>query len=273
MDLGLKDKVAIVTGAGRGIGRAIALTLAEEGAKVAVNDVFQDRADGVVGEIRAQGGQGLAVIADVTDMEQVQGMVNRVVQEWDTVHVLVNNAGIPVRAAEEMGGGFGGPYFGQQDRAAWDRVMNIITYGILNCSKAVLDHMMNQSWGRIINIISDAGRVGEPRLATYSMAKAGAAGFARALAKEVGRYRITVNCISPGTTETEATAPLFEAARQSEEGRARLEAIGRQYPLYKGLQRLGLPQDIANAVAFLASERAEWITGQTLSVNGGYAMF
>ena len=272
MDLGLKDKVAIVTGAGRGIGRAIALTLAEEGTKVAVNDVFQDRAESVVGEIQGRGGQGLAVVADVTDLDQVQAMVARVVEEWGTVHILVNNAGIPARGAEEMAGGFGGPFFAQQNRGAWDRVMNIITYGILNCSKAVLEPMQNQSWGRIINIISDAGRVGEPRLVTYSMAKAGAAGFARALAKEVGRYRITVNSVSPGTTETEATAALFEAARQSEEGRARLEAIGRQYPMYKGLQRLGLPQDIANAVAFLASERAEWITGQTLSVNGGYAM-
>lgn len=273
MDLGLKDKVAVVTGSGRGIGRAIALTLAREGVRVAVNDVFQDRADSVVSEIEAQGGQGLAVTADVTDLDQVRGMVSRVTGEWGTVHVLVNNAGIPVRGAEEMGGGFGGPYFAQQNRAAWDRVMSIITYGILNCSNAVLEPMMNQSWGRIINIISDAGRVGEPRLATYSMAKAGAAGFARALAKEVGRYRITVNCVSPGTTETEATASLFEAARQSDEGRARLDAIGRQYPMYKGLQRLGQPQDIADAVAFLASERAEWITGQTLSVNGGYAMF
>ena len=272
MELGLRDKVAIVTGAGRGIGRAIVLTLADEGAKVAVNDIFQERADSVVSEMQAEGGEGLAVVADVTDPDQVQAMVDRVVKEWGTVHILVNNAGIPARGAEEMGGGFGGPYFGQQNRAAWDRVMNIVTYGILNCSKAVLDQMTNQSWGRIINIISDAGRVGEPRLATYSMAKAGAAGFARALAKEVGRYRITVNCVSPGTTETEATAALFEAARQSDEGRARLDAIGRQYPLYKGLQRLGQPQDIASAVAFLASDRAEWITGQTLSINGGYAM-
>jgi 2-hydroxycyclohexanecarboxyl-CoA dehydrogenase len=273
VDLGLKGKVAIVTGAGRGIGRAIALTLAEEGAKVAVNDIFGDRADGVVSEIRARGGEAIAVLADVTDESQVRAMVAQVIEAWATVHILVNNAGIPAGAAQEMGGGFGGPYFAQQNRAAWDRVMHIITYGVLNCTSAVLQTMQNQSWGRIINIISDAGRVGELRLATYSMAKAGAAGFARALAKEVGRYRITVNCVSPGTTETEATAALFEAARESEEGRARLDAIGRQYPLYRGLGRLGRPQDIADAVAFLVSERAEWITGQTLSVNGGYAMF
>ncbi len=273
MDLGLKDKVAIVTGAGRGIGRAIALTLAEEGAKVAVNDFFAERAESVAAEIRSKGGEGMPAPADVTDEAQVREMVRRVIDAWGTVHILVNNAGIPARGDEEMGGGFGGPYFVQQNRAAWDRVMNVITYGVLNCTSAVLETMQNQAWGRIVNIISDAGRVGEPRLATYSMAKAGAAGFARALAKEVGRYRITVNCVSPGTTETEATEALFAAARESEEGRARLDAIGRQYPLYRGLGRLGRPQDIADAVAFLVSERAEWITGQTLSVNGGYAMF
>jgi 3-oxoacyl-[acyl-carrier protein] reductase len=272
MDLGLKDKVAIVTGAGRGIGRAIVLTLAEEGAKVAVNDIFRERAEAVAAEVKTKGGQAIAAVADVTDEAQVMDMVARVVKEWGAVHILVNNAGIPARGAEEMAGGFGGPYFTQQDRAAWDRVMDIITYGVLNCSRAVLENMSNQGWGRIVNIISDAGRVGEPRLVTYSMAKAGVTGFTKALAKEVGRYRITVNCVSPGTTETEATAALFESARQSEEGRARLDAIGRQYPLYRGLERLGQPQDIANAVAFLASDRAEWITGQVLSVNGGYSM-
>jgi NAD(P)-dependent dehydrogenase (short-subunit alcohol dehydrogenase family) len=104
------------------------------------------------------------------------------------------------------------------------------------------------------------------------MAKAGVTGFSKALAKEVGRFRITVNCVSPGTTQTEATASLFDDARDSEEGRARLNTVARQYPLFRGLERLGQPQDIANAVAFLASDRAEWITGQTLSVNGGYCM-
>ena len=272
MNLGLKDKVAIVTGAGRGIGRAIVLTLAEEGVKVAVNDLFLERAQAVAAEVKTGGGEAIAVAADVTDEAQVNDMVSRVVKEWGTVHILVNNAGIPARRAEETPGAFGGPFFSQQDRPAWDGVMGVVTYGVLNCSRAVLDPMSSQGWGRVISIISDAGRIGEPRLATYSMAKAGVTGFSKALAKEVGRSRITVNCVSPGTTETEATADIFEAARQSQEGAARLETIGRQYPLYKGLGRLGQPQDIANAVAFLASDRAEWITGQVLSVNGGYSM-
>jgi 2-hydroxycyclohexanecarboxyl-CoA dehydrogenase len=271
MDLGLKDKVAIVTGAGRGIGRAVALTLAEEGAKVAVNDLFQDRAEAVAAEVKTGGGQAIAAVADLTDEKQVADMVSRVVAELGTVHVLVNNAGLAVEVVE-TGEVFGGPYFGRLERADWDRVMNIITYGTLNCSRAVVNHMSDQGWGRIVNIVSDAGRIGEPRLATYSMAKAGVIGFAKALAKEVGRYRITVNCVSPGTTETEATASLWEEARTSDEGRARLDAVNRQYPLYRGLQRLGQPQDIANAAVFLASDRAEWITGQALSVNGGYCM-
>ena len=141
--------------------------------------------------------------------------------------------------------------------------MGLITRGVLNCSRAVIEGMSERRWGRIVSIISDAGRVGEPRLVAYSMAKAGVVGFSKALAKEVGRYCITVNCISPATTATEATKAWLQA---------RGERIMRQYPLAKGLDRLGQPSDIANAVAFLASQRAEWITGQVLSVNGGYSM-
>ena len=166
MNLGLKDKVAIVTGAGRGIGRAIVLTLAEEGARVAVNDLFQERAQAVAAEVKANGGEAVAVAADVTDEAKVNDMVSRVVKEWGTVHILVNNAGIPARRAEETPGAFGGPFFSQQDRPAWDGVMGVVTYGVLNCSHAVLDPMSSQGWGRIISIISDAGRIGEPRLAT-----------------------------------------------------------------------------------------------------------
>ena len=123
--------------------------------------------------------------------------------------------------------------------------------------------MCERRWGRIINVISDAGRVGEPRLVAYYMAKAGVLGFSKALAKEVGRHCVTVNCVSPATTETDATAAWIKAQG---------EQIMRGYPLAKGLNRLGRPSDIANAVAFLASQQAEWITGQVLSVNGGYSM-
>lgn len=261
MDLGIKDRVAVVTGAGRGIGRQICLTLGQEGAKVAVNDVFQERADAVAEEIRRAGGQALGVVADVTNLEAVTAMVSRIADEWGAVDILVNNAGLPVSEGSQDAAA--GPFFSRSDRAQWDRTMGLITYGALNCSRAVIEGMSERCWGRIISIISDAGRVGEPRLVAYSLAKAGVVGFSKALAKEMGRYCVTVNCVSPGTTETDATAEWIQ-----EQG----ERIMRQYPLAKGLNRLGQPADIADAVAFLASQRAEWITGQVLSVNGGYSM-
>lgn len=263
MDLEIKQRVALVTGAGRGIGRQICLTLAQEGARLAVNDVVQERADSVAQEIAKAGGEAIGIVADVTDQGAVLAMVKRIADELGPVEILVNNAGIPVVASSQDATIVGGQFFSQSEPAHWDRTMGLITHGVLNCSRAVIEQMAEQRWGRVISIISDAGRVGEPRLVAYSMAKAGVVGFSKALAKEMGRYCITVNCVSPATTETEATAAWL---------RAQGEQIMRQYPLAKGLNRLGKPTDIANAVAFLASQRAEWITGQVLSVNGGYSM-
>ena len=262
MDLGIEGRVALVTGAGRGIGRQICLTLAAEGVRVAVNDLFQDRADEAAGEITRAGGSAVGVAADVTDLDAVKAMVKRVTDEFGAVDILVNNAGIPAVSASDAVPATGG-FFGGSDRAQWDRTMGLITYGVLNCARAVIEGMSERRWGRIVNIISDAGRVGEPRLVAYSMAKAGVIGFSKALAKEAGRSCVTVNCVSPATTETEATAAWIAAQG---------EQIMRQYPLAKGPNRLGQPSDIANAVAFLASQRAEWVTGQVLSVNGGYSM-
>ena len=261
MDLGIAGRVALVTGAGRGIGRAICLTLAQEGARVAVNDIVQERAETVADEIRRNGGTAIGVAADVTDQEQVEAMVRQVEEILGPVDILVNNAGIPLATAEVVPAT--GQLFVESDRAQWDRTMHIITYGTLHCTRAVLPRMIERRWGRIINIVSDAGRVGEVRLVPYSMAKAGVIGFSKALAKEVGRFCITVNCVSPATTETEATRDWIEAQR---------ERIMPFYPLARGLGRLGQPQDVANAVVFLASQRAEWITGQVLSVNGGYSL-
>ena len=263
MDLGIKDRVALVTGGGRGIGRQICLTLAEEGVRVAVNDIMQERADAGADEIKKAGGQAIGVVADVTDAEAVAAMMKRVVDEWGQLDILVNNAGIPVLASSQDALAAAGQFFTQSERGQWDRTMGLITYGVLNCSRAAVEHMSERKWGRIVSIISDAGRVGEPRLVAYSMAKAGVVGFSKALAKEVGRYCITVNCVSPATTQTEATSAWIQAQG---------EQIMRGYPLAKGLGRLGQPSDIANAVAFLASQQAEWITGQVLSVNGGYSM-
>ena len=279
MDLGLVGRVALVTGAGRGIGKAIALTLAGEGARVAVNDYYQERADAVAQEIatvltlQAEGAEALGVQADVTDAGAVRAMVAATVERFGRLDILVNNAGIPAAAGlggQPGGGGFSGPLFKDTGPDDWRRTMEVITLGVLNCSHAVLPHMVEQGGGVILNIVSDAGRVGEPRLAAYSMAKSGVIGLTRALAKEEGRNGIRVNAVSPATTETEATAALFGDA--SPEGQARLQAVLRQYPLGRKRGGLGRPQDIADAVAFLVSDRAQWITGQVLSVDGGYAM-
>ncbi|HET9477331.1 MAG TPA: 3-oxoacyl-ACP reductase family protein [Dehalococcoidia bacterium] len=262
MDFGINGRVAFVTGAGRGIGREICMTLAAEGVRIAVNDLFQERADETAEIIRNAGGQAIGVAGDVTDYDAISAAVARTVAEFGAVDILVNNAGIPAVTAQDAIPSQGG-FFPGTDREQWDRTMHLITYGVLNCSRAVVEGMQERRWGRIISIISDAGRVGEPRLVAYSMAKAGVVGFSKALAKECGRHGITVNCISPATTETEATREWIQ-----EQG----EQIMRAYPLAKGLGRLGRPSDIANAVAFLASARSEWITGQVLSVNGGYSM-
>jgi 2-hydroxycyclohexanecarboxyl-CoA dehydrogenase len=263
MDLGIQGRVALVTGAGRGIGSEICRALAAEGVRVAVNDLFQDRADETAEEIRGESAEAIGVAADVTDLGAMQAAVDRVTAEFGAVDILVNNAGIPAVGGDEEAVPSTGTVFAASSEEQWERTMGLITYGVLNSSRAVIEGMAERRWGRIVNIISDAGRVGEPRLVPYSMAKAGVIGFAKALAKEVGRHCVTVNCISPATTVTEATREWIE-----EQG----DQILRFYPMGKGLGRLGQPSDIANAVAFLASARAEWITGQVLSVNGGYSM-
>jgi NAD(P)-dependent dehydrogenase (short-subunit alcohol dehydrogenase family) len=262
MDLGITNRVALVTGAGRGIGAEICRALAAEGVLIAVNDLFQDRADEAAAAIEVSGGRALGVAADVTDLGSMTAAVARVADSLGPIDILVNNAGIPAVSTTDAIPSTGG-FFGDSDRDAWDRTMGLITYGVLNCSRAVIGGMQERRWGRIVNIISDAGRVGEPRLVAYSMAKAGVIGFTKALAKEAGRHGVTVNCVSPATTVTDATREWIEAQG---------DLIKRAYPLARGLDRLGLPSDIANAAAFLASQRAEWITGQVLSVNGGYSM-
>lgn len=263
MDLGIEGRVALVTGAGRGIGREICRTLAAEGVRIAVNDLFQDRADEAAEEIRKSGGEAMGAAADVTDLGAVQSAVERVNNEFGAIDILVNNAGIPAVTGDEEAVPSTGTVFAQSADKQWQRTMGLITYGVLNCSRSVIGGMEERRWGRIVNVVSDAGRIGEPRLVPYSMAKAGVIGFSKALAKEVGRHCVTVNCVSPATTVTDATREWIDAQR---------EQIMRFYPMAKGLDRLGDPSDIANAVAFLASARAEWITGQVLSVNGGYSM-
>ncbi|MBN1484156.1 MAG: 3-oxoacyl-ACP reductase FabG [Chloroflexia bacterium] len=244
----LAGKIALVTGAARGIGQAIALHLAELGAAVAVNDLFEEPAAATAAQIQAAGGRASAAPANVSDAAAVEAMVEGVVQEWGGLHILVNNAGITrdtllLRMKEED----------------WEAVLDTNLKGAFLCTKAVLRPMMKARWGRIVNIASVVGLAGNAGQANYAAAKAGLIGFTRSIAREAGSRSITVNAIAPGFICTEMTSGLPEAMRQ-----AALE----QTPL----RRLGQPEDIAAAVGFFCSEKAGFITGQILSVDGGMVM-
>ncbi len=244
----LSDRVALVTGSGRGIGRAIALKLAEAGAKVVVNDVGQvEPSENVVEEIRAMGRESLAVMADVSAATEVAGMVEIVISTYGKLDILVNNAGITrdqllLRLTE----------------ADWDKVLEVNLKSVFLCSRAVLRHMIKQRWGRIISISSIVGIVGNPGQANYASAKAGVIGFTRTIAREVASRGITVNAIAPGFIDTGMTQGLGE--------KQRYELMGR---IPVGF--LGTPDDVAGAVAFFASEEARYITGQVLNMDGGMA--
>jgi 2-hydroxycyclohexanecarboxyl-CoA dehydrogenase len=249
MDLLLKDRVAIVTGAGSGVGREITKVLCGEGAKVAAVDIKPEKAAETVELVKGLPGRATAYKADVINFEEFQGVVNRVISDFGQIDILVNNAGYGVYKNFEASTG--------QD---WMIDININLIGVLNCTRSVINHMKERKYGKVLNIVSDAGRVGEPFLTSYSAAKAGAIGFSKALAKEVGRDGINVNCVALGTTKT----PLIEPFITPEAEKKMLK----RYPL----GRLGLPADHSYLVAFLVSDRASWITGQVISVNGGYSM-
>jgi len=242
----LSNKVAIVTGSGRGIGKAIALKLAEVGATVVVNDIGES-ANGVAEEIRAMNRQSLAVLADVSLAPDVTRLMETTIATYGKIDILVNNAGITrdqlvVRLSEED----------------WDKVLDVNLKSVFLCTAAVLKYMIKQRWGRIISITSIVGMVGNPGQANYASAKAGIIGFTRTIAKEVASRGITANAIAPGFIDTEMTQHIDEKRRQ--------ELIGR-IPL----GYLGSPRDVAEAVAFLASDEARYITGQVLNVDGGMA--
>jgi 2-hydroxycyclohexanecarboxyl-CoA dehydrogenase len=249
MDLGLRDKVAVVTGAGSGIGQAIARSLASEGVRVVVTDVQGDTAAATASAVQSQGGTALGLALDVTNYAQAQAMVQQVVERFGRIDVLVNCAG-----AWRVN------LFVDSEPADWAFEVNVCFMGVVHCTRAVLEPMIAQQRGKIVNIASDAGRVGEVRQAVYSGAKAAVIGFSKAVAKEVGRYNIHVNCVCPGFTKTPATSDRLTPEME--------ERIVKLYPLRK----LGIPEDVAKVVTFLASDGASHVTGQTLSVSGGYSM-
>ncbi len=245
----LTGRVALVTGAGQNVGAEIARTLAAAGAAVAVNDLFDERATTIANEIRAAGGRAMAIAADVTDIDDVAAMAAKVEHDLGPIDILVNNAGVPPNPEWEL------LPFHRTAPATWNSWIDINLYGVLHCVHAVMGGMTDRGHGRIITIVSDAGRTGEPLLAVYSAAKAGAIGFCRSLAKEVAAHGVTVNCVALGNVSPPNT-PTDLVAR-----------IAKNYPV----GRVGQPKDIAPAVLYLASGEAEWVTGQVLPVNGGYA--
>jgi len=245
----LSNRVALVTGSARGIGRAIALKLADRGASVVVNDLNNaSEANEVAAVIRAKGSQSVVILADISSSEEVTRLVDQTVSAFAKVDILVNNAGI-TRDGLAM-------RMSDQD---WDAVLATNLRGAFLCTRAVLRHMVRQRWGRIINIASVVGLVGNAGQANYASAKAGLVGLTKAIAKEVASRGITANAIAPGFIDTAMTQKLSEALKQ--------EAL-RQIPL----GRLGTPEEVGAAVAFLASEEAAYITGQVLNVDGGMVM-
>lgn len=257
LDLG--GQIAFVSGAGQGAGRAIALLFAKHGAGgIAVNDFDPLRAEAVAVEIRALGVPALATPADVGDHDALHAAMARA-SELGPVTLLVNNAG---NAGPSVTMRPSAPFW-ETAPTEWDRFLRTNLQGVMNCCHAGLPEMVRQQRGRIVTIVSDAGRVGEARLAAYAAAKAGAAGFMRSLAREVGRHGITANCISLSTLEPNLPEPERSIFMESEQAKAH---VARYI-----IRRFGKPDDVASMALFLCSDAASWITGQTYPVNGGYS--
>ena len=242
----LDGQAAIVTGGGQGIGRGIALALADEGVAVALFDVNAPAAGAVAAEIRARGRRAIALEVDVTDLARVEAATTDVVATFGRLDVLVNNAGWTPNE----------PFAGSAPET-WRKIVDVNYLGALNCTRAALAAMVPRRGGRIVSIASDAARVGTPREAVYAGAKAAIIGFSKSLAAEVARHGITVNVVSPATVDT----PLLRGMLTPEQIERREKA--------NPMGRLGRPEDVAAAVVFFASPGAGYVTGQVLSVNGG----
>jgi len=250
VSLDLSGKIALVTGAGRGIGRSVALALGSAGAKVLVNyNSSEEAAREVVGAIESDGGEAKAIKADVSKPEEVDAMVSTLVKEWGRIDILVNNAGI---ARDNL--------MMRMSQEEWDAVMDTNLRSAYFCSRAVLRPMLRNRWGRIISISSVVGLTGNVGQANYAAAKAGLIGFTKSLAREVGSRNITANAVAPGFIQTDITAGLSDDIKA-----AALKNIP--------AEKFGEPEDVANVVLFLASDLAAYVTGQVVNVDGGMVMF
>ena len=264
MELNLKGKSVIVTGGGSNIGRAISLAFAREGAHVSIAEIDAAQGGKVVEEARKVGAASAAVVAtDVTKWESVQAMVREVEGRAGAVDVLVNNVGWTLDRL-----------FVEKERAEWEKEIQLNLWGMINCTRAVLDGMIARKAGAIVSMGSDAGRMGEFREGVYGACKAGVIALTKSVAREVGRHGIRLNVVCPGMTmpasaEEFGGLSMWAAEVNRAWGTPEMQArIAKAYPL----RRIGKPEDVAGAVVFLASDAASFITGQTLSVSGGYTM-
>ncbi len=256
MELGLKGKAAIVTGAGKGIGRAVCLDLAREGAKVIAADMDIDAAKSVCREVEALNGEARAYQVDVTDKSSVRGLIDFTCREFQKVDILVNSAGI-ISIAKVI----------DLEERAWDKVMEVNAKGVFLVCQAVLKHMIDQGSGKILNIASQAGKTGFPYEAHYSASKGAVITFTQALAREVAQYGVHVNAVCPGSIETEMNKTVTEGTAKilgisNEEKRARTISA-------TPLSRKGTPEDVAGLITFLVSEKADFMTGQAVNITGG----
>lgn len=243
----LEGRVALITGGGRGIGRETALWFARAGADVVVGDIF-DGVGAVADEVQALGRRALAVRLDVTDSEQARGAVAEANARLGKVDILVNSAGTHLAQR-----------FSEGNVSEWERVLRVNLLGTIICCHAVIGGMMQRQYGKIVTVASDAGRVGSMGQAVYGATKGGVIAFTRNLATEMARYKVNVNCVSPGLINTD----MWNATRVEK------PKLAQAYEATVPWKRLGEPSEIAAAVMFLVSDEAEYITGQTLSVNGG----
>lgn len=244
----LKNKVALITGGARGIGKSIALRLAEEGAKVLIADVNEEQAAKTAGEIKSNGGVAGSYKLNVTDSREVEKIIEGIIGEYGAIDILINNAGITRDSL-----------FLRMKEEEWDQVIAVNLKGVFNCTKATLKNMIKARAGKIINISSVGGRIGNIGQANYSASKAGVIGFTKTIAREVASRGINVNAVAPGFIDTDMTKVLPDKIK---------EQVLDEIPFKK----MGSVEDVANLVCFLATDEAKYITGQVINVDGGLAM-